>query len=84
MHFPPKLDHKLEELGYQVIRSDNAPTKQMIELYAVLRQRVDQLIARYRAILSHDLRELNRRIEGRSAPIAPNPGAVTGTDPNHD
>ena len=84
MHFPTKLDHNLEELGYQVIRSDNAPTKQMVELYEVLRQRVDQHTASYRALLSRDLPELNRRIEGRSAPIAPDPGAFADTDLNDD
>jgi len=35
-HFPDRVDGKLQALSYQVARSDNAPTRQALELWEVL------------------------------------------------
>lgn len=59
MHFPSKLDHGLEELGYQVIRSDDAPTAQMHQLYRQLRERVDHQLDQYNTIKNTTLHQFN-------------------------
>ena len=66
MHHPSKLVHILEELGYQVVRSDHAPTAQMHELYRQLRERVDYQINLYNQIKAEGLSQFNNRFAALS------------------
>jgi len=58
-HSPPALDAKLQSLGFKVARSDNAPTRQMYDMYEELVQRVDEQYERFWTIVEHDIPEFN-------------------------
>lgn len=59
MHFPIKLNNKLEALGFVVARSDDPPTAQAYEMFAELAARVDRELARLDDLLGGDLPALN-------------------------
>ena len=56
----PGLNNKLEKLGYAVARSDHAPTRQSLELFADLSDRTDRQLARLRDVLANDLVAFNQ------------------------
>ncbi|MBV9791106.1 MAG: glycosyl hydrolase, partial [Chloroflexi bacterium] len=56
----PGLNNKLEKLGYAVARSDHAPTRQSLELFADLSDRTDRQLARLRDVLANDLAAFNQ------------------------
>jgi hypothetical protein len=61
-------------LKFAVEFTDYAPTRQAVEVYEQLAQRIDREIERYRACLETDLTALNEKIRSAQVPtIAPAP-----------
>ncbi|MEP7188477.1 MAG: hypothetical protein ABI901_04700, partial [Roseiflexaceae bacterium] len=56
----PRLNQRLQALGYAVARSDHAPTQQSYELFAYIAARADRQLALLRQVLDTDLVEFNR------------------------
>ena len=68
IHFPIKLNAKLEALGYHVARSDDAPTAQSLELFDDLSRRVDEQLTKYRHVLAHDIAAFNAMMREGEVP----------------
>ena len=68
VHFPIRLNNKLEALGYHVARSDDAPTAQAEELYADLAGRADAQLARFRRVVNEDVAAFNRAMVDAAVP----------------
>lgn len=71
MHFPGKLDHAFEELGYQVVRSDDAPTAQMLELFSQLHTQMTALFSQYDQIRQNTIPAFNEKFARLNLPIIP-------------
>ena len=68
IHFPLRVNGKLEALGYHVARSDDPPTAQSYALYDDLAGRAAVHLARYREVVGRDVAELNRLMAGTAVP----------------
>ena len=68
IHFFIKLDHKLEELGYKVVRSDDRPTDQMHAMFDDLAQQADTLITRFKQVVAEQVPAFNQAIQQRNLP----------------
>jgi hypothetical protein len=68
IHFPIRLNNKLEALGYHVARSDNAPTRQDRALFADLARRADEHLARLREVLEVEVAAFNSAMHEAAAP----------------
>ena len=68
IHFPIRLDNKLEALGYHVARSDDRPTRQDQELYDDLARRADEQLAHFRQVLEEDVAAFNTAMREASVP----------------
>jgi hypothetical protein len=78
LHYTEKLmlSGRMAALKFAVDFSDHAPTKQAVEVYEALAERIDQELERYRACLDTDLAALNEKIRSAQVPtIAPAPRA---------
>lgn len=58
-HFPDRIDGKLQALSYQVARSDNAPTQQAVDLWAVLDEAANEQFRRFEALCTQEITALN-------------------------
>jgi hypothetical protein len=68
IHFPIKLNNKLEALGFAVARSDDPPTAQAHALFADLAARADRHLARLHHLLAHDLPAFNQLMRDLNIP----------------
>ena len=68
IHFPLRINAKLEALGYHVARSDDPPTAQSYAMFEDLSERSEIHLARYREVVARDVAELNRLMEGTGVP----------------
>ena len=68
IHFPIRLNNKIEALGYHVARSDDAPTAQDRDLFTDLARRADDQLARYRRLLHEDVAAFNSAMRDAAAP----------------
>jgi hypothetical protein len=68
VHFPVRLNNKLEALGYQVARSDTAPTTQEVALYEDLAQRAREPLAALDGLLTSELSPFNAAIRAANVP----------------
>lgn len=68
IHFPLRVNGKIEALGYHVARSDDAPTAQSYALFEDLSGRAEPSLARYREVVTRDIAGLNRLMEGTGVP----------------
>jgi hypothetical protein len=68
VHFPLRLNNKLEALGYHVARSDDAPTAQDQALFDDLAARADRELARYREVLRDDVAAVNAAMRAADVP----------------
>ena len=59
IHFPIRLNNKLETLGFHVARSDTRPTAQDYALYDNLARRADEQLARLRRVVEGDVAAFN-------------------------
>jgi hypothetical protein len=75
VHFPVRLNNKLQALGYHVARSDNPPTAQDHALYEDLARRADKHLERWRAVLTDDLPGFNAAMRDAAVPaiVTPSP-----------
>jgi len=80
IHFPLRINGKLEALGYHVARSDDPPTAQSHALFDDLAGRAEAQLARYRDVVARDIPELNRLMAGTAVPgvILPGGGVAYG------
>ncbi len=62
LNFGVRLNERLAALGGVVGSADAAPTKQSVELFAILKEQADGLLARLDALLAKDLPALEARI----------------------
>ncbi len=74
IHFPIKLNNKLEALGFMVARSDDPPTAQARKGFADLARRVDDQLLRLDAVLADDVAAFNRSIRDSGVPAIIVPG----------
>ncbi|MGI8967477.1 MAG: WD40/YVTN/BNR-like repeat-containing protein [Chloroflexota bacterium] len=69
-----RLSGRLAGLKYAVDFTDNAPTRQAIEVYGDLAGRIDRQVDRFQKLLNTDLPALNEKIRQSGTPmIAPTP-----------
>jgi len=68
VHFPIRLNNKLEALGFHVARSDDAPTAQAEELFVDLAGRADAQLARFRRVVTDDVGVFNAAMAAAAAP----------------
>lgn len=57
--FPPRLNVKLQALGYAVARSDDRPTQQSYELFDDLQARAERQLTRLQRLLDEDVAAFN-------------------------
>jgi nucleotide-binding universal stress UspA family protein len=78
VHFPVRLNNKLEALGYHVARSDNAPTAQDRALYDDLAARADRYLEQFRRVLAEDVAAFNHTMQSAGVPAVVIPDAAKG------
>jgi photosystem II stability/assembly factor-like uncharacterized protein len=77
LNYPIELNSKIGYLINGVDSADSAPPQQDWDLYAVYQKEVDGWVAKWKAIVSTDLAELNRQIRRENIPaVAPRPVAT--------
>jgi photosystem II stability/assembly factor-like uncharacterized protein/uncharacterized protein (DUF2164 family) len=81
LNYPIELNSKLGYLVNGVDSADSAPPQQDWDLYAVYQKQVEGWTAKWKAIVSTDLAQLNQKMRRQNIPIlAPQPvGATSGS-----
>ena len=70
LNFGVRMNERFAALGGVVGSADAAPTKQSLEVYAILKKRTDGLISRLDSLLASDLRALESRVRSSGAAVA--------------
>jgi photosystem II stability/assembly factor-like uncharacterized protein len=74
LNYPIELNSKIGYLVNGVDSADSAPPQQDWDLYAVYQKQVDSWVAKWKAIVSTDLAQLNQKMRRENIPIvAPQP-----------
>jgi photosystem II stability/assembly factor-like uncharacterized protein len=68
INFPPKIDNQLTSLYAYVVDEDYQPTAGAYRRFEDLKPRLDELNARFQAIASTELAEVNRLVDGLALP----------------
>ena len=66
--FSPRLNQRIQAIGYAVARSDNAPTAQSYALFAELAARADHQLELLRAVLDNELVTFNQLFRDANVP----------------
>ncbi len=69
LNYEPKLDHDWVYLAAVVGSADAKPLASSVQYYAILKARLDAILAELQAVLDKDVRDYNRAVE--AAKIAP-------------
>jgi hypothetical protein len=68
LNFPVKLNSKLVSLAGAVAGGDQAPAKQMLDLYDELSARIDEQLAALKEIVAKDVKAFNKTITDANLP----------------
>jgi photosystem II stability/assembly factor-like uncharacterized protein len=68
LNFPVRLNNDLVALGGVVGSADSAPTKQSYEVFDMVSQKVDEQLAKWRAIVASDVAAYNNLVKQQEVP----------------
>jgi hypothetical protein len=68
LNFPVRLNNDLVALGGVVQSADSAPTKQSYEVFDMLTTKVDEQLAKWKALLSTDVVSYNNLVKQQDVP----------------
>lgn len=69
LNFPIRLDDKLAGLYYIAAAGNSAPSKQVLEAYAVIAGQIDEQLDQLKRIIDTDLQALNKMIHEKTLPV---------------
>jgi hypothetical protein len=88
LNYPIRLNNELVALGGSVSTADAAPAEQSYQVFEMLKQRSDEQLSKWNAVVKNDIPGFNQLVQQQQVPaiILNNPGAAaeSTTSPSSD